>query len=111
MLSFYILAGNRPLMYMQDWLEENEGYPVGNMSSPRISELLAVFGQKERNAFFMKWIEEKVSNEYMALDITSISTYSTMMKESEWGYNRDGEHLPQINGLYPNRCTPLSDVP
>ena len=97
MLSFYLLAGNRPFMYMQDWLEENECYPVGTMSPPRISELLVAFGQKERNAFFSKWIEGNISDEYMALDITSISSYSQMMNECEWGYNRDGEALPQLN--------------
>ena len=96
-LSFYLVAGNRPLMYLQDWLEENESYPVGNMSSPRISELLSALGQKERNAFFTGWVAEQVSEEYLALDITSISSYSRMMNECEWGYNRDGEALPQLN--------------
>lgn len=34
---------------------------------------------------------------YIALDITSISSYSQLMKSCEWGYNRDHENLPQIN--------------
>ena len=37
------------------------------------------------------------SDEYMALDITSISSYSKQMLSNEKGYNRDGENLCQIN--------------
>jgi transposase len=33
----------------------------------------------------------------MALDITSISSYSDFIGDVEWGYNRDNESLPQIN--------------
>jgi transposase len=33
----------------------------------------------------------------LALDITSISSYSQLISEVEWGYNRDKEKLPQIN--------------
>jgi transposase len=38
-----------------------------------------------------------VSEEYPALDITSISSYSSLIPDCEWGYNRDGETLPQVN--------------
>ena len=33
----------------------------------------------------------------MALDITSISSYSRPIQSCKWGYNRDHEDLPQIN--------------
>ena len=37
----------------------------------------------------------------MAYDVTSISSYSTGIRDLEWGYNRDKERLPQINmGMY-----------
>ena len=97
MLSFYIIASEKPLMYMEDWLEENASYTVGRMSSQRISDLLGAFGQKERNDFFKAWCEANTSDEYMALDITSISSYSKLIQDCEYGYNRDGEELKQIN--------------
>jgi len=97
MLCFYLIAGDKPLMYMEDWIVEHEGYPVGKMSSQRLSELLGAFGQKERNDFFRAWCAENTSDEYMAVDITSISSYSKLITECEWGYNRDGEDLAQIN--------------
>lgn len=37
------------------------------------------------------------SVEYLALDITSISSYSELMGNVEWGYNRDKEKLAQVN--------------
>jgi len=97
MLSFYLIANDKPLMYMDDWLEENAGYSVGRMSSQRISDLLNKFGQKERNDFYKAWCEANTSDEYMALDITSISSYSKLIQDCERGYNRDGEELNQIN--------------
>ena len=97
MLCFYLIGSDKPLMYMEDWMAENESYPVGKMSSQRLSELLAAFGQKERNDFYRSWCEANCSDEYMALDITSFSSYSKLIQDCERGYNRDGEDLCQIN--------------
>jgi hypothetical protein len=96
-LSFYLLAGDKPLMYLDLWLDENEHFPVGNMDSRRTSELLLAFGQKERNDFYRAWISKNVSGDYLALDITSLSSYSKLIPDCEWGHNRDGEALAQIN--------------
>jgi transposase len=97
MLCAYIIGSDKPLMYLQDWLEEQESYPVGKMSSQRLSELLGAFGQKERNDFFHQWCVANLSDEYIALDISSISSYSKQIPECERGYNRDGEDLEHIN--------------
>ena len=97
MLSFYLIGSDKPLMYMEDWISENESYPVGKMSSQRLSELLGAFGQKEQNDFYREWCAVNPSDEYMALDITSISSYSRLIHDCEKGYNRDGEDLCQIN--------------
>jgi len=97
MMSFYLIASDKPLMYMEDWLTENESFPVGKMSSQRLSELLGAFGQKERNDFFSAWCAANSGDEYMAVDITSVSSYSQLITDCERGYNRDGENLRQIN--------------
>ena len=96
-VCFYIIASGKPLLHMEDWLSENESYPSGKMSSQRLSELLAAFGHKEQCEFFRMWNEVNESDEYMALDITSISSYSQQILDNERGYNRDGENLSQIN--------------
>jgi len=97
MLCTYLIGSDRPLMYMEDWMGEHESYPVGKMSSQRLSELLGAFGQKERNDFFKAWCAENMSDEYMAVDITSVSSYSKLIPECERGYNRDGEDLDHVN--------------
>jgi transposase len=46
-------------------------------------------------------MKHKKSDEYVAYDVTSVSSYSKNITELEWGYNRDKEKLPQINiGMY-----------
>ena len=44
MLSYYIIASDKPLMYMEDWLAESESYQIGKMNSQRLSEQLTAFG-------------------------------------------------------------------
>ena len=96
-LCFYLIANDKPLLYMEEWLSENESYPCTRMNSQRLSELLAAFGHKEHCEFFRMWNDTNNNDEYMALDITSISSYSRQMLSNERGYNRDGENLCQIN--------------
>ena len=96
-LAFYIVSTGEPAMYCEDWLYKTECYPDRELSSQRISELMANLTNGERMSFFEQWGEYRCEKEYVALDITSISTYSELINDAEWGYNRDKEKLPQIN--------------
>jgi transposase len=96
-LAAHLVINGEPLMYCSDWIEETEHYPVGNMSSQRISELLASIAPDEREHFYQAWCRHRQEIEYLALDITSVSSYSELIEDVEWGYNRDGEDLPQVN--------------
>lgn len=96
-LACYLISSDKPFMYCDDWIDSNETLSIQNMSSQRISELLIAFQINERTAFYESWIQHISEQEYIALDITSISSYSELMTECEWGYNRDHENLPQIN--------------
>ena len=96
-LAAHLVVNGEPFMHCVDWIEETESYPVENMSSQRISELLARIGPGEREHFYQAWCRHRQESEYLALDITSVSSYSELIEDVEWGYNRDGENLPQIN--------------
>jgi transposase len=96
-LAFYMVSTGEPAMYCEDWLYKTESYPGRELSSQRISELMANLTNGERMSFFERWGEYRCEKEYVALDITSISTYSELINDAEWGYNRDKEKLPQIN--------------
>ncbi|MDR3127764.1 MAG: hypothetical protein LBT99_00330 [Bifidobacteriaceae bacterium] len=47
--------------------------------------------------FWELWSNHIQKNEYLALDITSISFYANLIDELEYGYNRDGDKLSQVN--------------
>ncbi|MCL2058370.1 MAG: transposase [Oscillospiraceae bacterium] len=96
-LACYLIAADKPLMYCSEWAESNSGLGTGNMSSQRISDLLAAFGCAERSGFYGSWHKMIREREYVALDITSVSSYSGSIGACERGYNRDGEDLAQIN--------------
>ena len=96
-LAFYIVASGEPALYCEDWLYKSECYESKEMSSQRISELLVTITQDDRMNFYEAWGRYRCEKEYVALDITSISSYSKLINDVEWGYNRDKEKLPQIN--------------
>jgi transposase len=96
-LAAYLVSTGDPFSYCEDWLESTDAFPVGPMSSQRISGLLAGISSEERDEFYHLWCSLRSEVEYLALDITSASSYSRLIDSVEWGYNRDGENLPQIN--------------
>jgi transposase len=96
-LAAYLISTGDPFAYCEDWLAATEAFAVGPMTSQRISELLLSITQGERNSFYKMWCSLRSEIEYLALDITSTSSYSELIDSVEWGYNRDGEKLPQIN--------------
>ena len=96
-LAAHLVTNGEPFMHCADWIKNTESYPVGSMSSQRISELLATILPEMRERFYQAWCRHRMEAEYLALDITSISSYSELIEDIEWGYNRDGENLPQVN--------------
>ena len=96
-LAAYLISTGDPFVYCEDWLATTEAYAVGPMTSQRISELLATITQGERDRFYQLWCSLRSEKEYLALDISSSSSYSELIDSVGWGYNRDGENLPQIN--------------
>jgi hypothetical protein len=96
-LAAYLVSTGDPFAYCEDWLADTAAYPVGDMTSQRISELLSAVSIKQRDDFYQAWCAKRSEKEYLALDITSTSSYSELVEGVEWGYNRDGVNLPQIN--------------
>jgi transposase len=96
-LACYLICSGDPFLYCEDWIRSTDCLDVGNLSSQRISELLTTITADQREAFYHDWCKKRSEQEYLALDITSISSYSSLLEEVEWGYNRDKEQLPQVN--------------
>jgi transposase len=52
---------------------------------------------RAREEFFCQWAKHRSPVKTIVFDITSLSSYATILSEVEWGYNRDHEQLPQVN--------------
>jgi transposase len=84
-------------MYSNYWSSDNYFYSGTNLTSQKVSDLFDKITAQERNLFYKEWIKVIREKEFLVLDITSISSYSKKLDESEFGHNRDKEKLPQIN--------------
>ena len=100
-VAYYMLIKGNTIKYINYWCEDNYTYLDTPLVSQRVSELFESITYDERMAFFKLWSKRIIENEYIAYDVTSISSYGSNISTVEWGYNRDGEKLPQINiGMY-----------
>ena len=99
--AFYMLCESNVMMYLEDWLDVTNVPFSCRMDDRRCSEMFASISYEERMIFFEEWVKVRQEQEYIAYDVTSISTYSSGIDIAEWGYNRDEESLPQVNlGMY-----------
>jgi len=97
--AFYEVSERKPLYLCEQWTESTQTINNTILTSQKISDLLRILGKadNDRMDFFQAWATHRSEHEYLAFDITSISSYSKIIEFIEFGYNRDGEELPQIN--------------
>jgi transposase len=86
---------------IQTWYEETSlilDHPDLPLTSQNISELLSEIGQSGVPEQFMGALVRATGTQSTFIyDITSLSGYSQLINLLEYGYNRDGLDLPQIN--------------
>jgi hypothetical protein len=96
-LVYFIVQKGLPLSRSEIWSRNNR-HPAGDpFSSQRVSELLLQISEGERQKFLSLWLGRMMERDYLCYDITSISSYAQANEYVRYGYNRDGEHLPQVN--------------
>jgi len=76
-----------------------------HLDSRRISELFKrIYSNRDGITEFFRHLISMDGNDTVLYDITSISSYSNIIELLEYGYNRDGLNLPQVNlGLVVSR--------
>lgn len=100
-LAEYMMCEGNIMSYYEDWNDETYSFEDTKLNSQQISRVFQNIDYKRRMDFFKTWIHAREQKEYVAYDVTSISSYSKGIDNLEWGYNRDKEDLPQINlGMY-----------
>lgn len=92
----YMLLESDPYYLQSAWAGRTGEY---ELSSQSISELLVFLGEESglQDTFFREWNGLLGHQKAAYFDITSLSSYSQNIDFLEWGYNRDGESLEQLN--------------
>jgi transposase len=89
------------LQHVSNWYEGTWMYYLSRdlpLSPASISRLLTVIGQgRLQDRLAEHLIRQLKSKRTLLYDITSVSSYSELIKLLEWGYNRDHLDLPQVN--------------
>ena len=95
-LAIYQLVETKLLYLARAWAEGADVDPRLDLSSQRLSRLMEELGREEdrRLQFFEAWMKQQRDIRAILFDITSLSSYSKLIEEIEWGYNRDGDRLP-----------------
>lgn len=100
-LAIYMSLTGQALYRCDGWCRETLTGRDTVITSQRCSRILEFLDEQRRMDFFRAWVHARQQHEYLAYDVTSVSSYSKGNDLVEYGYNRDKEKLPQINlGMY-----------
>ena len=72
-LAYYLAAHGGPLCQSWSWLRTHQHPASGKLTSQRISELLATITTAKKQAFFSRWMDKILDDDYLCYDITSVS--------------------------------------
>jgi transposase len=96
-LVYFLVQKGLPLSRSEQWSGTHKHPYKQVITSQRISDLLQEINENDCQRFMSLWMKKAIQNDYLCYDITSISSYSRGNEYVRYGYNRDGEALPQIN--------------
>ena len=97
-IAYYlVIEEGMPLYRFRRWSNSHK-HPYGkDIPSQRSSELFGLIMEDPKMAYLKYQAKRHSCNEYLAFDTTSISSYSTLIKQARYGKNKEGDSLPQIN--------------
>jgi transposase len=95
--SFYMLSEGNVMSYIGEWSDDNKIDFTHKINDVECSRLFESISYEERQMFFTEWLKCLTDSEHFVFDSTSISSWSNSIELVEWGYNRDGDYLPQVN--------------
>ena len=103
-LAYYDICRGKAFSRSGQWLEDR-GFGGLGLTTQRISELLSRAGRQDSvNTFLKAWVGTRNDGVNLLFDITSVSTYGKGNPYAEYGYNRDGERLEQVNLALLSSC-------
>lgn len=99
-LMYFNILDHRPLTYCRTFVKTHDiPFSPHELSSQRVTEILKSITETDIIRFYNLWAQKINEEGYLALDSTSISTYSKLLSKSAYGYNKH-EKLEQLNLCY-----------
>jgi transposase len=97
-LAYYLVLEDRnPPSRFPKWVLTHTHPYSKAIPSERSNEILRVIGEEAKLNFLQLQGQRRVEKEFLAYGITSISSYSTALKQVKYGLNKENDSLPQIN--------------
>ena len=97
-IAYYlILEDNTPLYRFEKWNLLHKHPYNKNISSQLASKIFESINEESKVLFFKEWAKHKGKDEFWAYDTTSISSYSQLLKQIQYGNNKEGDLLAQLN--------------
>ena len=94
---YLILEDKNPLYRFEKWAAIHK-HPYGkHIPSQRSSELFMSIANDDIQKFFRLQGKRREENEYWVYDTTSFSSFSETLRQVQYGYNKEGDRLPQYN--------------
>ena len=101
--AFLADGAHSSLSKLNSFIADNFPFLVDSSFDSRLAgDLIVRLDPQARSAFYKAWNRVQApAARQIFYDVTSFSTYSGKIRRASFGYNRDGEDLPQINeGLF-----------
>lgn len=97
-IAYYLIMEDKnPLYRFEKWSCLHK-HPYGkNITSQRSSEVFASISEEAKNKFFRLQGKRRTEKEFWVYDITSISSYSECLRQAQYGWNKEGDSLSQLN--------------
>lgn len=97
-LAYYLVSEDQAPMYRFNHWGRTHAHPYGKeLPSQRISEVFARIDYDASMRFLAKQRQRYQDSEHLVYDITTISSYSELIRQVRYGKNKGGEPLPQLN--------------
>lgn len=97
-IAYYLILEDRnPMSRFPRWALTHFHPFAKDIPSQRSSELLGSIEDDAKLKFFRLQSKRRLEKEFFAYDTTSISSYSKLLKQVKYGFNKENDPLPQIN--------------
>lgn len=110
-IAAYIISSDSIMLGIEEWIEKVYFSELKiKLTSQSTSRIFDDITDEDTEKFLKNWVTTTLKKkETVFYDVTSFSSYAKKMIEIEYGYNRDGDDLPQYNlGMF---CTAENRMP